>query len=198
MHENRLGNPRTRDCVSGRPDTRRSGIGPLRASTALLGAFLVLGGEHAAEAQDKPRARKPAVAVEFQCEVERVADGDTFSCRNGTKVRGWSYDAPEKAQPYGPEARNALALMVTGKKLDCIRKDIDRYGRWVAACTADGADVGEAMVAGGHAWNSPAYGDIFRLEEASAWCARAGLWKTIDSPPPWTWREAKKSGCGMP
>ena len=65
-------------------------------------------------------------------------------------------DAPEKAQTCqikgvqwacGVAAWGDLVQFVAGKDLTCEVRDVDRYGRAVAVCSADGEDINAAMVA---------------------------------------------------
>ena len=50
-----------------------------------------------------------AAAQSTACVVERIADGDTFTCRDGRRVRLIGIDAPELAQgESGRQARAAL------------------------------------------------------------------------------------------
>jgi len=117
-------------------------------------------------------------------------DGDTLTLR-GTVIRLWGADAPELAQtcggiPAGEIARDALAALVLRGVL-CERAGPPSYGRTVARCTAGGADVGEALVRAGMAWDTPysdgAYADAEReAREAGrgvwGWrCERAEIWR---------------------
>lgn len=51
--------------------------------------------------------------------------------------------------PYA--ARDYLRRLTKGRDVKCEEKDVDAYGRMVVRCTADGRDLGCAMVEGGHA-----------------------------------------------
>ncbi len=51
--------------------------------------------------------------------------------------------------PYA--ARDYLRSLTRGRSVRCEEKDVDGYGRMVVRCTADGKDLGCAMVEAGHA-----------------------------------------------
>jgi endonuclease YncB( thermonuclease family) len=82
------------------------------------------------------------VATADDCLVERVADGDTFYCRDGRKVRLIGIDTPELAQGAdGRLARDALRRLLPEGRYGASR------ARRCAAGTASGrllAHVGPA------------------------------------------------------
>ncbi|WP_406626131.1 thermonuclease family protein [Acidovorax sp. SDU_ACID1] len=153
------------------------------------------------------------------CLVVAIADGDTLTARCPTedaahpyqqlKVRIQGIDAPEKKQPYGNRARQALSELTFQKqaRLDCPKTD--RYRRkvctvWVAPASApDGPrtlDAGLAMVTQGMAWWYRAYSreqtaearGQYEFAEQEARAKRAGLWADQDPVAPWEWRNRKK------
>lgn len=106
-------------------------------------------------------------------------DGDTLTLR-GTVIRLWGADAPELAQtcggiPAGEIARDALAALVL-RGVRCERAGPPSYGRTVARCTAGGADVGEALVRAGMAWDTPYSGGAYADAEREAREAGRGVW----------------------
>jgi endonuclease YncB( thermonuclease family) len=110
----------------------------------------------------------------------RLVDGDSFHL-GGAEVRLKDIDAPEGRQtctrnnePWrcGDAARAELARLIGGAEIVCKEVDRDRYGRYLAYCTANGRDLNRAMVENGFA---VAYGGYER-EEAQARARRAGLW----------------------
>jgi micrococcal nuclease len=128
------------------------------------------------------------------CRVERVADGDTFYCRDGRKIRLIGIDTPELAQ--GGDGRLALEalrrLLPQGRavRLELDVAPRDRFGRTLAHVWAGGRLVNEAMVRGGWAvlyTVPPNVRYVRRLETAqqAARAARAGLWQHggFDCPP---------------
>ena len=86
-----------------------------------------------------------------------VLDGDTLKV-DGTTYRLWGIDAAEYRQicadgwPAGVMAFEALRKLVAGRTVVCEHMTSDRYGRSVAICRSDGADLGAAMVSAGQAW----------------------------------------------
>jgi endonuclease YncB( thermonuclease family) len=104
-----------------------------------------------------------------QCLVVGIADGDTLTVRCGTsghyqqlRVRLAGIDAPEKRQPYGERARQALADLTFRRsaRMDCA--STDRYGRnictvWITQDAGEQIDVGQALIERGMAWWYRAY-----------------------------------------
>lgn len=88
-------------------------------------------------------------------DAQTVVDGDTLKL-NGTTYRLWGIDAPELSQTCGDwiagqYAAAFLRQIIEGRKVECEAKTIDRYGRTVALCRADGFDLGAWMVRQGMA-----------------------------------------------
>ncbi len=136
----------------------------------------------------------------LEAKVVHVPDGDTLkaNCSDGQTVvvRLCSIDTPEKAQPYGPEAREALAAMVLNKSVRIEQTAQDRYGRLVGRVFRGRTFVNEEMVRHGHAWVYHQYSkepEFARLEERARQ-ARQGLWALPKAKrvPPWEWRKLKK------
>jgi endonuclease YncB( thermonuclease family) len=85
--------------------------------------------------------------------VTRVVDGDTFWISSAdVRIRVWGLDAPETDQPGGSAATAALTRLISGQRLNCRQRDIDRYGRIVGQCfLADERDITAVMIASGTA-----------------------------------------------
>lgn len=113
-----------------------------------------------------------------------VIDGDTFDVGE-TRVRIHGIDAPETKQTCATEqgvtwgcgawVNTQVALMYEGKQARCEAVDTDRYGRVVARCFVDGADVGEALVSGGLAYAYRKYSWDYDLAEKQAAVSDRGL-----------------------
>lgn len=141
----------------------------------------------------------PAAALAWApITITRVIDGDTVAARiNGQgdeiRIRLYGIDAPEKKQPYGQRATQALKSLIAGKRAEMEVVDRDRYGRIVALIRADGRDINGQMVAAGMAWVYPRYCRAaccgqWQMGENSARAAGFGLWRDNNPIPPWEWR----------
>jgi endonuclease YncB( thermonuclease family) len=135
--------------------------------------------------------------------VVSVADGDTLTVLVGAervKVRLAGIDAPERGQPWGRRAKQALSEKVAGHAVQVETKFHDRYGRRVGHVIYSSRDINRELVREGHAW---VYRHWLRDEtllddESHARAARAGLWSLSDGErvPPWEWREAERAHGG--
>jgi endonuclease YncB( thermonuclease family) len=127
--------------------------------------------------------------------VISVTDGDTVRVQLSSgpmAVRFHSIDAPEKNQPWGPEARAALASRLDGRQVELEVWTQDRYERLVATVHLGGENINAWMVQEGHAW---AYRDYLKdpqycYAEADARARRLGLWSlpSTSTYAPWEWR----------
>jgi micrococcal nuclease len=130
-------------------------------------------------------AQRPAMATRSQCVVARVADGDTFTCTDGRRVRLIGIDTPELRQgESGRQALEALSRFLpenTAVGLETDAAPRDRYSRVLAYVWVGSRLVNEAMVRDGWAMLytvPPNVRHAERLEQAQreARNARAGLW----------------------
>jgi endonuclease YncB( thermonuclease family) len=130
--------------------------------------------------------------------ITGIIDGDTVRARvadgRQIKIRIYGIDAPERRQPYGQRATQAIKSLISGKRIEMEVMDKDRYGRTVARLLANGQDVGGEMVAAGYAWVYPQFCRLlcicaeYESGEKSARDARLGLWQDQNPIPPWEWR----------
>ena len=78
----------------------------------------------------------PAFAASFDCRVTGIANGDTFSCLDASgehvRVKLAEIDTPELRQPYGSQARQALASYIFGKTVTLTAKGRDDAERTLA------------------------------------------------------------------
>ena len=140
--------------------------------------------------------------------IRRVVDGDSLEVkyaglfsfmRRPFPVRLYGIDAPELAQPYGPEARKELAALV---RRGGIRMDVmatDRYGRTVGMLYSGRRNrepVNVAMVRSGMAYWYRRYGGRnlgFPEAEAEAKSKRRGVWKDgRRAQRPWDYRADRR------
>jgi len=122
---------------------------------------------------------------EAGCVVLRVADGDSFTCQDGRRVRLIGIDSPEQQQlPHGAKARQALLRLLpvgAGVRLEHDIAPRDRYGRLLAYAWTDTTLVNEAMLRGGWAvlFTVPPnvkYADRFGRAQNEARARGTGLW----------------------
>lgn len=129
--------------------------------------------------------------------MDGVADGDTLTVLDAEKrqhkVRLHGIDAPEKGQPFGAKAKEALAGIVFKKDVTVEVKDTDRYGRVVGKVKQGGVDVNLKMVKDGFAWQYRRYDKSRALLDAEeeARNAKRGLWAGADLVPPWEFRRTR-------
>ena len=134
-----------------------------------------------------------ALAEEYSAKVIVVIDGDTLVVLHNNakvKIRLANIDAPEKDQPFGMDARQAMVGMVYKKQVQIDSKTVDKYGRTVALVSVDGLNVNEDMVKRGMAWEYSYYklGRVYMALQSEAQQARRGLWSERSPIAPWVWR----------
>jgi len=139
-----------------------------------------------------------AFAEQFICRVMTISEGDTFNClttdNNRLRVRLAEIDAPERKQPYGAEARQALSELIVDKQVLLHVQEVDRYGRTLARAFVGGIDVNYTLVAQGAAWAYTKQLKDHRLKDAETLARNMGkgLWQlpAEDIVAPWDWRYA--------
>ena len=117
----------------------------------------------------------PALADDLTGQAS-VIDGDTIEI-HGTRIRLWGIDAPESTQlcrgedslqyRCGAKAANDLDAFIARRPVSCTPISLDQYGRTVATCSVDGADLGQWLVSNGLALDWP------RPSMPGAACGRA-------------------------
>lgn len=154
----------------------------------------------AAWAADKDTAKEASKPQVVSGYVVSVADGDTLTLQNGTKVRLLDINTPEidhkgsKSEPYAREAAEKLRQMVDGKyiTIEMGPKEQDRYGRLLGhVYLPDGGWVNGTLVREGYAHvytfaDNAHYPNELLVYENQARQARKGLW-VLDR---WTVRKA--------
>ncbi len=129
-----------------------------------------------------------------------VIDGDTIEIQ-GQRIRLHGVDAPEKGQPCfdaanqpyrcGQNAAVALDELIGQSPVSCREKDVDRYGRTVAACRVRGEDVGLWLVRSGNAFAYRRYSSDYIGAEQEAKNNRRGVWAG-HTQAPWEWRKEQR------
>ncbi len=121
-----------------------------------------------------------------------VSDGDSISCLDTTgrqqKVHLAGIDAPEPGQPYGQQAREALAEQVFGKLIAVVVLGRDPQGQAICQVSFDGRDISRVLVTAGAAWADPTSGSPLSGVQEEARAARRGLWAEPSPVPPWDYR----------
>ena len=144
-------------------------------------------------------ASAAAQAVTIQGKVVHIADGDTLTIlvagNQQVKIRLAGIDTPEKAQPYGNKAKQALAALSFQKQANVKVETKDRYGRTVGRVIVAGKDVNAELVRQGMAWVYRKYTNDQKLYalEAKAKQAKRGLWSSDKPIEPWLWRKGKRT-----
>lgn len=128
----------------------------------------------------------------------QVIDGDSVYV-GGVEVRLYGVDAPEAKQtcaidgvrwPCGQQATRALRQLIDGRVVACDERDRDSYGRVVAVCRLDGADVNAWLVENGWAIAYRRHARAYIGAESVAETAKRGIWRG-DFVAPWNWRQAE-------
>ncbi len=140
-----------------------------------------------------------AVAAPIHGNVVSIADGDSITvltpAKQQIKVRLAEIDTPERRQPYGKRAKQALSTKIFGKDVEVVKVTTDRYKRLVGKVYLNGRYINAEMVADGVAWVYRKYSKdarLLRLED-EARLDRRGLWGGSDPVPPWAWRKDKRN-----
>lgn len=141
----------------------------------------------------------------LQGQVVTVADGDTITLQDAEKreykLRLAYIDAPERAMPFGLDAKRNLALLVERQQIEARIDDVDSYGRGVARITKDGQDINYAQIAKGYAWHYSQYArksqadseyTRYQSAQANARSKKSGLWRDAKPTPPWQWRNEQR------
>ena len=142
----------------------------------------------------------PLFADTFTANVIAITDGDTIKVLNNSqqiKIRLAEIDTPEKNQPYGKRAKQALSDFIFNKEVEVEVVTIDRYGRTVGKIFLDNQNINREMVKAGHAWVYVQYAKdktLFALEK-TARENQLGLWALPEGEriAPWEWRRGKRS-----
>ena len=132
--------------------------------------------------------------------VIAISDGDTVKVLTNDhkqhKVRLAEIDTPEKGQPYGQKAKDALAALIFGKTVRVEEVTTDRYGRLVGHIYLNDLHINKEMVRIGATWAYRQYlkDQNFIYVENTAKAAQRGIWGLSEAQriPPWDWRKGKK------
>lgn len=169
---------------------------------ALSSALVALGLAIAAAPAAAQSKNRPAQGQ--QGLVVAVTDGDTLTLRlpdgKPVTVRLRDIDAPEICQPWGPEAKAALAELALNKLAILTPSARDSFGRVVGRITVEDVDVSRRLVEDGHAWSTRSRYDRGPLvkQERMAKALGRGLHPQLPrAVPPWDWRR-NNGACPKP
>jgi endonuclease YncB( thermonuclease family) len=130
--------------------------------------------------------------------VVSIADGDTLPLlvdKTQIRVRFEGIDTPERAQPFGRKAGQALAKIVFGKVVQVDDLGKDRYGRTLDIVRLGKRNINLELVQEGWAWwyrKYAAKNKELATAEAAARKAKRGLWADAKPIPPWGWRQSER------
>lgn len=141
-----------------------------------------------------------------------VVSGDMLRI-NGTQIKLAGIEAPIANQRCGmsdgrtwncgSSARSALDRIVRRRSVTCTQLEATgSQGTTVANCTANEADIAEALVRNGHVFAASGFFSTYGSTEADARAAKVGLWQgDAKHPDDWRkeiWEDAKRAapdGC---
>jgi micrococcal nuclease len=152
--------------------------------------FLALETLHAQRPTDLVNQRVTA-------QVVHVADGDTVDIvippKRRVRVRLHGVDTPESNERFSGDARTFTRVLMFGRDVTVVGKDVDTYGRLVARLRVDNADASEAIISAGLGCTYRRYATDSILEAAQneARKARRGFWAMGAQQPACVAREAR-------
>jgi micrococcal nuclease len=134
---------------------------------------------------------EPTIGGNAPCTVDRIIDGDTFTCEGGSRVRLLLVDADEVGRSVYADSATMLVerLMPVGSRVH-LTFDVDlhdRYGRVLAYVYADNVLVNQALARRGFARVAvypPNVGliDVIRAAADSARAEGLGVWRGGHDP----------------
>lgn len=135
----------------------------------------------------------------FVGKVIRILDGDTMEVLHNQrpfKIRLAHIDCPEakRSQPFGQQAKKALAALCFGQQVVVLVKQSDRYGRLIAVVVNRQKQVlNFELMKQGLAWHFKKYSTdpIYAQLELQARKNKLGLWQDPHAIAPWEWRKPK-------
>ena len=133
----------------------------------------------------------------YQGTVVRIVDGDTLVLlvdQEQLKIRLADIDTPERKQPFGTKAKQALSDLAFSEQVSVAEIAKDRYGRIIGRVYVGDVDVNRDLVAQGFAWVFRRYSNDAELLELEAEAKQKGLglWANPNPIPPWEWRRGRR------
>lgn len=115
-----------------------------------------------------------------------AVDGDSLVVE-GKRVRLFGIDAPEFDQTCqkdgaewacGQTAKEQLAALVSGQRVECQGQGVDQHGRILAICSVGRDELNQIMVEQGWAVAYRQYSDAYVPAELQAKAQRLGIWSS--------------------
>jgi endonuclease YncB( thermonuclease family) len=137
--------------------------------------------------------------ADFGARVVTVHEGDRLTIHHEGRsetIYLKDIDCPELKQPYGKQAKHAIAAYVGNREVVVRALKRDRDGRATAEILLqDGRNVGHELLKEGLAWWQRSASNDASLEvlEELARASRKGLWADSNPVPPWKWKAPKKT-----
>ncbi|MEE8261624.1 MAG: thermonuclease family protein [Gammaproteobacteria bacterium] len=132
-----------------------------------------------------------------QGKVVKIADGDTLTQlvdSEQLKIRLSDIDTPERKQPFGTKAKQALSEAGLWQAGPCSGSDSGPLRTDCGGVYVNGVDMNRELVAQGFAWVYRKYSndaELLRLE-AEAKEKGLGLWADPNPIPLWEWRRGRR------
>lgn len=129
--------------------------------------------------------------------VLKVYDGDTITVlyrKQEYTLRICQIDAPELRQPFGPESRDALSLLLLNQKVYFYLMTKDKYGRYVSEIKFNRKLIHRWLISEGLAQVYSLYCTdkyLYKLE-TKAKKLKKGLWIQDAIEAPWVFRRRIK------
>ncbi len=137
--------------------------------------------------------------ADFGARVVTVHEGDRLTIHyegRSETIYLKDIDCPELKQPYGKQAKHAIAAYVGNREVVVRALKRDRDGLATAEILLqDGRNVGHELLKEGLAWWQRSASNDASLEvlEELARASRKGLWADSNPVPPWKWKAPKKT-----
>ena len=137
--------------------------------------------------------------ADFAARVVTVHEGDRLTIHyegRSETIYLKDIDCPELKQPYGKQAKHAIAAYLGNREVVVRALKRDRDGRTTAEILLqDGRNVGHELLKEGLAWWQRSASNNASLEvlEELARASRKGLWADSNPVPPWKWKDTKKT-----
>ena len=138
-------------------------------------------------------------AADFVARVVTVHEGDRLTIRHNGRsetIHLKDIECPELQQPYGKQAKHAMAAYVGNRDVVVRGLTRDKQGLVSAEILLhDGRNVGRELLKEGLAWWQRSASSNASLEviEQLARAAGKGLWADPNPVPPWKWKAPKQA-----